>query len=231
MTILWPDCKLLAADVSIVPAYRSLRGSANAYGAMQVVSSDAGIWKGTLANIDLHQRAGAQKILLWDAMAGLLAGQQNAVLLPVPVNRRRPLPADVVDADVGGDGDIPFSDGATFSDGSGYRNTWIDVTVAASAALRATSVTLTKTACGTIEPGMRFSIGERLYQIKSVASQSASSADVTINFPLREAVAAGERCNFARPVVRMKLATDSEMDILLVMRRRASATVNFVEDY
>lgn len=231
MTITWPKDELPARHPSVMPAPRSLRGSANAYGAMQVVASDAGIWKATFREIVVHQTAGKRRILLWQAIATLLGGQVNAILIPVPARGNRPLPAGVSDDDIDHETGVPFGDGAYFSDGSGFRNCWIDVTVASAAALRATSLTLTKTACGTIEPGMRFSIGERLYQIKSVATQNASSAGVTINFPLREAVAAGDRCNFARPVLRVKLASDAEMDIDPEYFLYAFPAVNFVEDY
>ncbi len=229
-SIVWPRAGLVPRQPPrFNPAPRTASGGMNVRGNGQVVASDAGCWVATFSNFVVHQKQGEKKILLWDAIAGLAEGRLNALLMPVDVRGRRPLPDGVSDDLIDYPTGVPHSDGAAFSDGSLYEQSWIGVTVSADAALRAVTLQLTKVACGEIEPGMRFSIGERMYQVKKVVSQSGGSCEVTVNFPLREAVSAGAECNFDNPVCKMRLATDTEMDLELEIGRHGSPTINLVE--
>lgn len=227
-TIVWPREELPPRAPRFDPAYRNVSGAAARYGLDQVVASDAGVWKATFSEIIVHQQSGKQRIELWDAIAGLVEGRANALLMPVDVSGRRPLPDGVADDDIDYEAGIPHDDDSFFDDDTGYLNGWIEVTAAA-ALRRATTLVLTKTVCGTIRPGMRFSIEERLYQVKTVVSQTDSAATITINFPLRDAVAAGSRCEFARPVCRMRLITDGEMDLPLQLENYAFPSIGLVE--
>jgi len=224
----WPKCALPAISPYFDPVYRTTSGGAVGEGLGQISSSDAGFWKATFEKVFVSQRYNPDVVKAWHAIDSLLGGRETPILMPVPVSGRRPLPAGVTDADIDGDA-VPHSDDSFFSDDSGYVSEWIEVVLAANAAYRATTLSLTKIACGTIESGMRFSIGPRLYQVKRVVSQSAGAAVVVTNFPLREPALAGAECSFARPVCLMRLATDSEMNLPLERNRRASPTINLVE--
>lgn len=209
---LWPRRELPFGKVQFDRASRNTAGASDIFGGSQIVASDAGVWRATYSDIIVHQQ-GTDRILLWNAMGGLLEGRLNSIVMPVHVKGRRPLPDGLTDAMIDASESIPFSDGSRLSDGSGYANVWIDTRLWNGAARRATTLTIQKVACGTIQPGMRFSIGDRLYEVRTVVSQGEVLASVTVRPPLREAVAKGERVNFAFPVCRMRLASDAEMDL------------------
>lgn len=222
MTLVWPAAALPAQAVSFNPQFRNTRGGAAvAHGEEQVIASDAGRWAVTLDPVVVRRSANAR---LWKALQVLLEGGLSTVLLPVCPRGGRPFPAGVTalpDA-------VPHSDDAPHDDDAPYDGGAIDVTLAASAALRETALSLTKTVCGDLEPGHEFSLGERLYRIRTVTAQTSTAATVTVWPPLREAVAAGGRAEFDRPVLRARLAGDQALDIVWT-HGFSTATVAFVE--
>lgn len=226
--IFWPFAVLRPRNIKIDPAPRTLGGPASINGVAQVAAADAGIWTACYDIIPVHDQYGESRVLLWRAIDVQSEGRLNPILIRARDIRRQPIPAGVSYDDLGVA--VPHSDDAFFSDGSGYVSWLIEVALASGAALRATTLSLTKTACGDLSPGHRFSLGERLYQIKSVTSQSAGAAVVTIWPPLREAVDAGDRLNFDDPVLRVRLVSDREMALPLDYGLWSFPTVNFVED-
>jgi hypothetical protein len=228
--ILWPRRLLVPRKPpAFTPLARTTSGGATDSGLGQVIASDAGYWIATFKEVVVHDADGEQRILTWKAIEGMVEGRAYPLIMPVDVSGRRPLPVGVTDADIDEEESTPHDDDSMFDDGSGYLNTWIDVTAAKSAPPRATTLSLSKKVCGTIMPGMDFSISQRLYRIKKVLAQTASTAMVMINFPLREAVPMDSFCDFALPVCLMRLMTDDEMAIELETGRYAFPTVNLVE--
>ena len=96
--------------------------------------------------------------------------------------------------------------------------------------MRATTLMLTKITPVELEPPQRFSIGERMYQIKSISEQDDTTATIRIWPPLRDFVGSGAELEFDRPVLRVRLATDQEMDLPLEFGRWSFPSVNFIED-
>lgn len=225
----WPRRLLCGLSKSFDPAYRTTSGGSGRVGLGQVIASDAGVWKSTVGSIPVLQNDRHSTIILWRAIDGLLGGRTGEIAMPVSTRGRRPLPDGVTDDDVDSESDVPHDDEAPFDDDSEYDGSFIEVEVAADAALRATTLVLTKNVCGDIEPGMDFSIGVRLYRVKRVTAQSAGAATIVINFPLREAVTAGSHCEFEHPVCLMRLASDQEMDLPVELNRKALPTINMVE--
>lgn len=228
-TIVWPRSALPPRHFSIDPAYRNLAGASNILGASQIAASDAGLWKATFAEFAVHQQ-GADRIKLWHALSALVEGRLNPVLMPVPVTGRRPLPAGITDLDIEYPVVVPHEDDALFDDDTGYVTTFIHIEVSANAARRSTQLSLVKTVAGDLEPGMRFSIGERLYQIKAIVSQTASAATIRLNFPLREAASSGDLLEFDNPVCRMRLTDDAALDLALEYGRYSFPSISLVED-
>lgn len=237
--IMWPRAELIPLRYSVVPVYRNVAGPASIEGLSQVAASDAGLWRATFSSIAVSQWKGRRRIELWHAIEGLLEGRMKSILLPVPVAGRRPLPEGVTDDQIDCRDRTPHSDAALFSDGSGYETRWIETAASTNAARRATQITIAKTVCGEIAPGMRFSIDPmdfalrpiRLYQIKRTVAQSASVATVSIWPPLREPLLAGQALEWARPYVQMRLASDGEMNLTVSRGGLAEyPTVNFIED-
>lgn len=218
MTIRWPISRLRARDVAFDIAPRSLAGPSSVSGYTQIVSSDAGIWKATFGNIIIKSRA---EVLAFRALANLLEGRLGTILVPL-CRAYQPVPAD---SDALYE-DVPHSDDSLFEDDTGYVGTVIDVVAAAPAAVRAVSMTVTVNYAGDIEPGQHFSLGERLYRVRSFDADTGAMA---FRPPLREAVAAGDALNFDDPVCLMRLASDDAMNLELALRRFGSPTVNFIE--
>lgn len=225
MTIRWPLHVLRPQDAPLFDiAPRNLAGPASMSGVTQVASADAGLWKASLAAIIVRGRAA---VLTFRAIDALLEGRVNPIL--VPIGRGwQPVPAGAVAN--GLYAEQPYSDGAPFSDDAGFVGTVIDVTLSAPAAARAVSASVTIDYADTLLPGQHFSLGERLYRLRSVTYTGATTADITFRPPLREAAASGDALNFDDPVCRMKLATDGEMNLDAALRRGARPTVSFIED-
>jgi hypothetical protein len=220
MTILWPVNRLRPQNIAFDIASRNLAAPPSVSGATQVVSSDAGIWRATFGSVIVKSR---NEVLAWRAIDVLLEGRLGAILLPMCAGYQ-PRPDDA--AELGLYDSIPHSDDAFFSDDSGYQGRVINVHAAAPAAARAVSMSVTVVVAGTIEPGQHFSIGERLYRIRSFNSDTGT---MTFRPPLREAVTTGTALNFDSPVGKFRLATDDGMNLELALRRFGSPSVSFVE--
>jgi hypothetical protein len=220
MTIRWPIGVLRARDVSFDIAPRTLAGPTSVSGKTQTVSTDAGIWKATLGSIVIRDR---NTRLAFRAIANLMEGRLNPILVPL-CRGDQPIPS--VD---GLYEDVPHSDEADHDDDTGYVGRVINVVTAAMAP-RATSGAVTVAHGAVIEPGQHFSIGERLYRLRTVVWTGASTANITFRPPIREAVAFGTYLNFDDPVCRMRLVDDAQMDLDLQGRRFGAPSVSFVED-
>lgn len=220
MTILWPVHILRPQNVAFDIAPRSLAGPSSVSGFSQVVASDAGIWKARFGSVIVNSR---DRVLAWRAIDALLEGRLNPILVPL-CRAYQPVPDDFVDDDV------PHSDDAPFDDETEYDGSVISVLLAADMAVRAVSGSVNIEYAGTLQPGQHFSLGERLYRLRSVTYTGADTADITFRPPLREAATAGSILEFDNPVCRMRLASDQEMNLELAGRRRAAPTVNFIED-
>jgi len=125
---------------------------------------------------------------------------------------------------------VPFSDDSTFSDGTEFGHVPSGATLTASAALRATTLSLTMIV-GTLEGGERFSIthptkGRRLYTISRV-----SGNDITIRPPLREAVTVGTELDFMQPSVVCRLANPDDFLGALDLNNNLTATAVWVESF
>lgn len=223
MTLVWPIAALPPQAINADIAPRSLAGPAALSGGGQVTSSDAGLWRVVYANIVVH---GNQKLVLWHAIAAKLEGRAVPIVVPIPARGRRPTPAGADESYA----DVPHSDDSTFSDGTGYVGSTIEVALAAPVALRAVTATVDVAYAGELQPGQIFSIGERLYRLHSVAYVDADTAQIEFRPPLREAAEAGARLDFDRPVCRVRLVSDQEMDLPFGANLTVFPTLNFIED-
>lgn len=224
MTLMWPDAILRPQNVAFDLAPRTLAGPSSVSGFTQVVASDAGIWKAKYGSVIINRR---QHVLAFRAIDALLEGRMTPILVPL-CRGYQPVPAGAVAA--GLYGEVPHSDDAFFDDDTGYVGSVIDVTVSADAPARAVSIPVDIGYAGDIEPGQHFSIGERLYRVRSITFASLTAATISFRPPLREAVTSGDRLEFDNPVCRMRLAADDAMNLELQLRRFGSPSVEFIED-
>ena len=102
------------------------------------------------------------------------------------------------------------------------------VVVAATAPLRSTSLQLDVLDTTGLRPGHFFSIGDRLYRVRT-SIESSSRAEVTFTPPLRAAALAGTHVEIDRPTCLMRFATDEEGSNGSRGTAPFQATVSFVE--
>lgn len=223
-TLLWPINVLSPRNPSFDLAPRSLSGPASVSGIAQVASSDAGIWTATYDAVPIVDD---QKVKAWRAIDMLTEGRLFPILVPF-TRFYQPVPESAVES--GLYDTVPHGDDAQFDDGAGYVGRVIDVVLAGSIAPRSVSANVVINYAARIEPAQHFSIGERLYRLKTVTYTSETTAAITFRPPLREAASLGERLEFDDPVCRMKLASDGEMRLPLEYGRWGFPTVNFIED-
>lgn len=223
-TILWPRSVLKPKRDPFNIAPRTLAGPSSVSGVSQVSSSDAGIWKATFADILIKR--GTASVLAFRAIANLLEGRMHPILVPrccayQPFN---PDWKDLLNK-------VPHSDASPFSDGGLYRSRAIDIRLTSNIPLRGTTANIAIVTAGQLQPGQDFSVGERMYRIRTVHMTGENTATITFRPPAREAVTAGTDMEFDRPVCRMRLATDAEMDLDMdLVAPWSYPTVNFIED-
>lgn len=223
-TILWPRSVLKPKRDPFNIAPRTLTGPSSVSGVSQVSASDAGIWKATFADIIIKR--GTASILAFRAIANLLEGRLHPILVP-RCCAYQPFDPDWKDLL----SRVPHSDTSPFSDGGLYRSRAIDIRLSSNIPLRGTTANIAIVAAGQLQPGQDFSVGERMYRIRTVQMTGVNTATITFRPPAREAVAAGTEMEFDRPVCRMRLATDAEMDLDLdLVAPWSYPTVNFIED-
>lgn len=224
MTVRWPVSVLPPRRVSFDIAPRTLAAPANIYGVGQVVSQDAGIWRATFGDIYVRGRF---PVVMFRGIATELEGRLGKIIVPLC---RSYQPASLEAIEGGILTAVPHSDETFFSDDAGYVGETVSVVLVGAVAARATAMSVNIVFGGTLMPGHHFSVGDRLYRIKTVTYTSGTTANITVRPPVREAIADGTSLDFEQPVCRMRLATDTEMDLELALRREGNPTVNFIED-
>lgn len=222
MTIRWPVGILPPRNVGFDIAPRTLSAPPSIAGATQVIASDAGIWKATFGDVRV---SGADAVLTWRAIATLLEGRTGKILVPLCRGYQPVLgdPADLYDA-------VPHDDDTLFDDDTGHVGSTTSVHFVSGASVRAVAATVAIDYGGTLQPGQHFSVGERLYRLRSVSYVNDTQASITFRPPLREAAPAGTWLEFDDPACRMRLASDAEMDLELQMRKWGTPSLSFVED-
>jgi len=228
--VIWPWEVLKPQSLSADISHRNLRSPSAANGFTQVVSNSAGIWRVSFSDIPVYN---ANMIKCWRALDMLFEGQLNSISLPVYDYPRSPSSID----DRGMNLTYfykyasPNSDGSFFSDGSGYQSTYTNVVAASNGSVGGTTISVLKNApLVTLEPGQRFSINDRLYQIRTITNQGATTATMTVRPPFREAFVIGDRLEFDLPRVRVKLTSDTSMYLPLNYNQHSFPTLDFIED-
>lgn len=230
MAIYWPSI-LLPQEVTPHLMPMSGFGPPSSGGLRQVVSNDAGFWQMTLGGVPIRT---ADQVREWRWLVAAGQGGIEDIIVGLFDCRQAPRPfAGRGVEDVG----IPHSDGSTFSDGAGYSQSLVRMTLHADAALRATSITVNIIIAGRVKRGMFFSIGDRLHIITSAPTISVAGGDlgagqrISFNFlpPLREAVTAGDVVEMGKPKATMRLASADAGRLTLRTGRFGDPDVELVE--
>lgn len=225
--LLWPIEALPPRHIAFDIAPRSIAAPVAVSGFGQVVASDAGLWKATYAEVPVHKDNDFDRVTCWWAIANLLEGRLTPILVPL---LRRYQPNQDVAATYGLYEDVPHSDDAPFDDGAEYQGGANSVQLTSGLSVRAVSANVVVNYGGTIQPGQHFSIGERLYRVRTAVYTTPTTAAITFRPPLREPASDGEFLDFDEPVCRMRLAEDEGMNLPLDYGYWSFPAVNFIED-
>jgi hypothetical protein len=180
----------------------TIGGGRSLVGTLQEVSNDSGFWSITLGGIWIRTNAQVKR---WREIEGLLQGRLGTCNVPVFDSKRAPWPNGVP--------------GAT-----------IVCTVSGSIAVGATTGVLNMTTGADPEPGMFFSVGERLYRINTVTYNSGDIFTVTFLPGARDAISNGASVEFGHPICRCRLVADDGMALPLDLQRFAMIDIPFEED-
>ena len=191
-------------------------------GAETVVPVPRGRWTASMSFVI----KGEAQVLQWQAFLAQMEGRVGTTLVPVR-SRFRPVDRDGHALSFCTTADL--ADAQTW-DHFGFQNSTPTFVIAAGpVALRATQMDVTLMNSTGLRPGQFFSIGERLYRVQAYWQPAAGVHRIMFQPPLRQAVFLGQRLEIARPVCRMRFASEEEglydqsLDVMPVVN------VNFVE--
>lgn len=217
----WPET-LAPATVSVNPRGGVFVGPATQTQQRQRSQTDAGYWTVELQGVPV---GGPARVQAYRAMMSRLRGGATECLVPVFDHEQAPWPA-AGGREANENADEAFSDGEVHSDGYGFYDPAIVVTLDGSHSLRATSVTVSVTTAGTIRAGMYFSLqSERLHVIDEVLS----ATEWAIWPPLRRDYVDGVRTEMQRPKLRCALAEPDSGTLPLRLGQYGYTTVQMVE--
>lgn len=218
--LIWPRHLLIPTTVKIAPQSPSRSGGQTAAGGEQVVKSPAFRWSITFTDIPLYT---PDHIRVFRSIEGQLDGRANPILVPIFDADRAPALPPVA----------TFSDGSTFSDGTGLVGASTAIELTADQAINATDLPVSWPAGGPAPTaGQHFSLGQRVYRIIKIAtSDGTTTATLTIRPWLRDAWPAGTMLQFDNPHCLVRLAKDDGMAADLDHWRFGKPSVDFVEYY
>lgn len=197
--IIWPFDELKPRHLGLYPCAAPIGGGIALTRKEPTIDSGAGYWRIVLGGIAIKTRA---NILLWRGLEAECEGRARTFAITIPDGKRAPWPA---------------APGGS-----------IDAVSVSEVQAGSTGVQISPVDIGDIEPGMLFSVADRLYRIIRVDGDS--SVFDCIFWPVaREAWPSGMSLEFRRPLCRVRLADDSGMSLEFDGHKRADATVEFVE--
>lgn len=189
-----------------------------------------GLWRADYGSINLRT---ADHVRAWRAMEVLCDG--GAAPIVVPVCDKRQMPAPIVNGKpIYHYEPIPHSDGAWFSDGTGYAQPVISAHVVSDTPLRSVSLKIRIVLGSHLRGGEMFSInhraqGWRVYKIGTVVDNDDGTVDVKFRPELRDDVTAFTEIEFDDLRCVMTLADPNVLKLTMKLRRFADPDASFVE--
>lgn len=207
------------SDPRLLPYTRS--GGAAMNGTEQIISPQSSVWKWT-AYLPIHNAGTARS---WRLTRVLLEGRWNYLRTRV-CDRYRMTRRDI-GANYPGD-QVPYSDGALHSDGTGFKLAQPNAPILSHAVRGATSIVISANEIGgALSAGLFFSINDRLYVVTGWEEDGDEYA-LTFKPPLRAAVEEGDTADFDAKAL-WQLDTDDEGKADLRIGRFAIVQINMTE--
>lgn len=219
--VYWPRRLLVPRVSAINPAPATVGGPASLSGFRQAIASPAAVWSIRYEGIPVGSVA--QRHIM-RALAAQIDGRATPIALPVyDLEELRPLGTTTPAT-------APHDDDAAFGDDTLYGSSRAQVVAAAPAARGASQLTVTTILAAALQAGQHFSIGLRLYRIKSIEAVAGANTTFKLWPPLREAVIADAELEFDEPVVKARLVSDGALDLALAMGAHGVVSAAFLED-
>lgn len=190
-------------------------------GVETVTPTFGGRWEATCSFVIKGEAAQ----LAWQAFLAQMEGRVGTTLVPI---RTRFRPRDRDGHHVYGCGPAGLADAQTWEHFGFDSSPVAAMTLAAPAALRATTIKATLNNTTGLRPGQFFSIGERLYQVQHHWQDTDGTANLMIWPPLRQAYNQAVLI-LDRPVCLMRMVSESEGEFDHLLNRMPTVTVNFTE--
>lgn len=219
MTDVWPRHLLPARDQRAGLRGVAMSGGPSVSGQVRSSRLDGGgLWV-IEQNYFLHT---PEQIKTARAIEAGLDGGSGQIVIPVFEDPFAPAGAEVTT--------VPFSDEATFSDGTEFSQAPAAAVTTAAAALRATSLSVSMIS-GALTGSEKFTIehatkGARLYTVARIEGDT-----ITIRPPLREAIAEGTELDFTNPRCVCRLANPDEFMGPLDANHHIEASAVWVEAF
>lgn len=186
-----------------------------------VITDGGGRWEISYDGISLDD---PDALAAWETWNGYLAAGTVDVLVPLLSLETAPRPA------IGKQRMPPSalaSDDPLFPTAVGFAAPYIIATIAADAALRATTIRIAMTRGAPIRGGEKFSIARRAYRI----ARKIGDDTFKIEPPLRDPIYAGAAVNFDWPVVQCRSAPGEDWSPVVDLGLYADTTIRFVESF
>lgn len=220
--LLWPRRLLRPSSLmaNLVPFSRG--GGRSLGGQARVTRTDRGWWSISYKGVALGDPARRRA---WNAIRTSLVGMAGLVAVPVWTFDA----TGTGDDTSGGEMLVTHSDGSRFSDGSRYSQPLIQIEMAATAAIGATSVTLRLVYGIDDLSGIRFSYNHALYETGNPTLVDGDEWTVPVFPAVRAEIPADASLEVDLPTCLCHLASDRAMDVSLDRGLHDRVDVSFEE--
>lgn len=199
---------------------KSVSGGVSLSGVEDTMLTDGGgRWVISFSGISLDS---PEALNAWEAWNGYLAGGNADVLVPVLSVSTAPRPA--LGKGFADPSDI-WADHHLFPTQVRFAAPYIEASVTAGAALRATSLGISVARGSPIRGGEKVGIGDRVHRI----GRETSPGTFSVEPPLRAAVSAGTVANFDWPVVKCRSVPGQDWSADVEFGQFADVEITFVE--
>jgi hypothetical protein len=200
-------------------------GGTSLAGEQDVIEQDGGgRWMITMSGIALDT---PYEQRLWKAQIAKLAGGATRMLVPLLSVATAPRP-------IAGNGFATPSDlyanDDYFPTEVRFASPHVIATISAAVALRSTTMQITVSQGGQVQPGMDYSVGVHAYTVQEVVSRSGLTAVVKTTPPAREAISAGTAANFDYPCVVCRAVPGQSLSAAINSGLYGDVEIQFVED-